>query len=242
MRKTSSTRMKSFSSRVERFGNSIHAIFTIETFGTCFIASSGLDSQINSILEVRPMPIALLRPFESDLRAAFSLTDQKKFGKKLTSYSAALHVLKPTFSIALTDVLNDLLKRFDVRQDEYWQKSQRSAGESNWTWRQVTNIDPENNSAEVKLERRIVQTLGNTWANMIPVASGTYAPTGLGRVSIDLAERPEGGEAITFIELKIGSDNPFHAALEIAAYALMWIQGNFSITQICGVRARSVVL
>ena len=39
---------------------------------------------------------------------------------------------------------------------------------------------------------------------------------------VDLAKVE--GSAVEFLELKIGSDNPFYAAMELAAYALMWVQ------------------
>jgi len=168
------------------------------------------------------MPIALLKEYDVELRTAFRLQGVK-CGKHFASKTAALHLLRDPVKIDIKLVLNDLLAKFDARQRRYWNThGVRPAGLSNWTLRQVEEISEDNTSPEVILERRIVRTLGKDWSNMIPVASGTYTEKRLGRASIDLAK--VGGSTVEFLELKIGSDNPFYAAMEIAAYALMWIQ------------------
>jgi hypothetical protein len=168
------------------------------------------------------MPIALLKEYDAELRTAFRLQGVK-CGKHFASKTAALHLLRDPFTINIELVLNDLLTKFDTRQQCYWDThGVQPAGRSNWTLRRVEEISEDNTSPEVILERRIVRILGNDWSNMIPVASGTYSRMGLGRASIDLAKVD--GDTVEFIELKIGSDNPFHAAMELAAYALMWIQ------------------
>lgn len=168
------------------------------------------------------MPIALLKEYDAELRTAFRLHGVE-CGKHFASKTAALHLLRDPFTIDMELVLNDLLEKFDARQRRYWDThGVQPAGPSNWTLRRVEEIGEDNTSPEVILERHIVRTLGKDWSNMIPVASGTYSRKGLGRASIDLAKVD--GDAVEFIELKVGSDNPFHAAMELAAYALMWIQ------------------
>lgn len=97
----------------------------------------------------------------------------------------------------------------------------------NWRW-----FDPKcehaahNSSPEVTLERAIVSAARSQgrkdWSNQIPVASGMIAGGGDGRRAIDLVHR-RGPSAFDFVELKVGSDNPLYAAVEILRYGFVWL-------------------
>ena len=95
----------------------------------------------------------------------------------------------------------------------------------NWRFESRTNIDARNDDPEIKLERAIVNTqtqLPANWANQIPTSSGLVGPRADKHRNIDLIHRREDG-AYEFIELKVDSDTPLYAAMEILQYAVLYI-------------------
>lgn len=101
----------------------------------------------------------------------------------------------------------------------------RQPSTENWRWhRPKLDISPTNNSPEVAFERAAVKAAvanGRTdWANQVPIASGIVA--GDNRRAIDLVYQ-RGQDAFDLLELKIGSDNPLYAAIEILRYGLVWL-------------------
>jgi hypothetical protein len=103
----------------------------------------------------------------------------------------------------------------------------KERSQENWRWlRLQPQIASANRSAEVVLERAIAAAClraGRTdWGNQIPVASGLIVGASDGRRAIDLVHRC-GNLHFEFIELKIASDAPLFAAVEIAGYACIWL-------------------
>ena len=97
----------------------------------------------------------------------------------------------------------------------------------NWRWQTLnTKISIRNLSPEIVFERAIAgacERLGRTdWANQVPVASGLIADARDGRRAIDLVRR-RGERHFELIELKIASDTPLYAAIEIIAYGCLWL-------------------
>ncbi|MGI4815593.1 MAG: hypothetical protein ACRYGG_19960 [Janthinobacterium lividum] len=96
----------------------------------------------------------------------------------------------------------------------------------NWRWTLQPQIGAANRSPEVVLERAIaaecVSAGRDDWANQIPVASGLVDGARDGRRAIDLAHR-SGERAYELIELKIASDTPLYAAVELLGYASLWL-------------------
>jgi hypothetical protein len=128
----------------------------------------------------------------------------------------------------LLPLLEQLLLAFDARQanSKYFRdhRSKIGAGAENWTLRELSEVDKKMKwTSEVYFERQVVSCFPGLWFNMIPTASGTYAGN-LGRVSIDLATRVD--SSLHFFELKLteAAGDPFYAAMELTAYALMWLQ------------------
>ena len=97
----------------------------------------------------------------------------------------------------------------------------------NWRWQRLqVQIADHNTSPEVVLERAIAaacKRIGRTdWANQVPVASGLIAGAADGRRAIDLV-RQCGKRHFELIELKIASDTPLYAAVEIIGYGCIWL-------------------
>ncbi|MFC3440120.1 hypothetical protein ACFOKF_02730 [Sphingobium rhizovicinum] len=103
----------------------------------------------------------------------------------------------------------------------------KSPSRENWRW-----LEPKcdhaahNSSPEVTLERAIVSAARSRgrsdWSNQVPIASGMIAGGGDRRRAIDLVHR-RGPNAFEFVELKVGSDNPLYAAVEILKYGFVWL-------------------
>ena len=97
----------------------------------------------------------------------------------------------------------------------------------NWRWQTLQpRISAHNPSPEVRVERAIAaacQRLGRRdWANQVPTASGLLGSTRDRRRAIDLVRR-RGPRHFELIELKIASDTPLYAAVEIIAHACLWL-------------------
>lgn len=103
----------------------------------------------------------------------------------------------------------------------------RDLSQENWRWqRPQSKIAPHNKSPEVILERAIAaaceQTGRTEWANQVPVASGLIAGAADRRRAIDLVHQC-GERHFELIELKIASDTPLYAAVEIISYGCIWL-------------------
>lgn len=103
----------------------------------------------------------------------------------------------------------------------------RLPSRENWRWFDPKGqIAAHNLSAEVTLERAVVAAAlsqgREDWSNQVPVASGLIAGGGDRRRAIDLVRR-RGPAAFDFVELKVASDNPLYAAVEILKYGFVWL-------------------
>ena len=92
----------------------------------------------------------------------------------------------------------------------------------NWRWKRHLDLAPENTSPELRLERAIVATCGESWSNQMPVASGLVGPASNRRAAVDLVHRKD-PTTYSLIELKVDSDNPLFAAIEILIYGLLFV-------------------
>lgn len=139
-------------------------------------------------------------------------------------HRSALQRLRPFDGTKLVGAIYDQVRRNYDRGGATHNKD-RSA--ENWRWHSLQpQIAAHNRSPEVVVERAIAaacQRLSRTdWANQVPVASGLIAGAGDGRRAIDLIRR-RGPSHFELIELKIASDTPLYAAIEIVGYACLWL-------------------
>jgi hypothetical protein len=97
----------------------------------------------------------------------------------------------------------------------------RSKPQKNWAW-MAPRATPTTRPEE-KLERELVGARGDLsdWCNQVPVASGLVSQR-LTRCAIDLVHR-RGPRAFDFVELKVGSDSPTYAAVEVLQYGCLWL-------------------
>ena len=115
-------------------------------------------------------------------------------------------------------------------------KERKSFGNSKENWREgyeaiQANLDSDNKSEEVILERRIARSLkvkydgkDSPWWNQMPIASGIVSSSSDRRRAIDLVHRyGEAQNQYDFIELKIDSDTPLFALTEILRYGLVYL-------------------
>jgi hypothetical protein len=102
----------------------------------------------------------------------------------------------------------------------------RTPSSANWMIRSGTasgiQPDPKNTSAEVTLERAIAQRWPEIWTYQMPIASGLFGPKSDKRRAIDLV-CSHGNNCFDFVELKIRSNTPLHAAMEILCYGLVYL-------------------
>jgi len=96
------------------------------------------------------------------------------------------------------------------------------ASPENWRFEKKLGDSPHNKSPEVTLERAIVRALGDDWCNQVPAASGLWNAVADKRRAIDLVRRI-GPQHFELIELKVASDTPLRAAVEIVQYGLLYI-------------------
>ena len=119
----------------------------------------------------------------------------------------------PASSIEFFEQCFESLKENHLNQSTGYQQTQ-----SNWHLRQ--EIDHKS-TKEVALERAFL-TLGENWFNQLSTSSGLIDPHADKKRAIDLVHECSPG-SFDFIELKIGSDYPLSAAVEILLYWLIYL-------------------
>lgn len=92
----------------------------------------------------------------------------------------------------------------------------------NWRWKRHPDLSPANKGPELRLERSIINACGDNWSNQMPTASGLVGPAANKRAAVDLVYR-EDPSSYSLIELKVESDNPLFAAIEILMYGLIFV-------------------
>jgi hypothetical protein len=69
---------------------------------------------------------------------------------------------------------------------------------------------------------RAIAAAGGGWSNQVPICSGVAGPSADRRRAIDLVHQVDEGH-FAFLELKIASDTPLYAAIEIIGYGCVWL-------------------
>jgi hypothetical protein len=109
--------------------------------------------------------------------------------------------------------------------------SYSNPSKENWRWKRHLELSPQNTSPELILERSIVNACGDSWSNQMPTASGLVDPAAGRRAAVDLVYR-ENPTTYSLIELKVDSDNPLFAAIEILMYGLVFLWSKNNLEQL----------
>ncbi len=126
-------------------------------------------------------------------------------------------------------LINEILSTFE----ENWQKRVNSKpSKENWILRQRTNLSSKHTGAEVPLERvvanlfRLTRDLNKqssaAWGNQVPVASGVIDSKADTHMNIDLVNQ-RAAVAFDLMELKVRSDTPLYAGIEILIYGAAFL-------------------
>lgn len=139
-------------------------------------------------------------------------------------HKSALTNLAPFDGVTVVREVFDLISR---NYETAGSTENKDRSKQNWRWQSLQpQISMQNRSPEVVIERAIASAcleLGRTdWANQIPVASGLVRGASDGRRAIDLVRR-HSAQHFELIELKVASDTPLYAAVEILTYCCLWL-------------------
>ncbi|WHZ23347.1 MAG: hypothetical protein OJF47_002459 [Nitrospira sp.] len=156
-------------------------------------------------------------------------------GKTLPHYRHKESCIKlskpPSPEIDMLKVMEDVYKRIKTNWENAARPQEpRSNPGSQQNWRFSLNpvMAEGNDSLEVQLERGIARVCmsrpseRDRWANQVPTASGLVPPHNDKHRNIDLIHKRREGE-YEFIELKVESNTPLYAAIEILLYGLLYV-------------------
>jgi hypothetical protein len=170
------------------------------------------------------MPESILKGVEPIIDEALGL---KNCGiGKQPHYKHKTSCLKLSEFPPLTFDAESLIKKiYDLVKSNWKEGVNYRPSTENWRFDPRMHIDESNADPEIKLERAIVspQTQPDThWANQVPTSSGLVGSQADKHRNIDLIHRCGDG-AYEFIELKVNSDTPLYAAMEILQNAVLYV-------------------
>ena len=117
----------------------------------------------------------------------------------------------------------ELVERTFRRIEANWDNSPRSGKPpSKENWRHKPSTEKVGQRLEVRLERAIVELEGMPWANQVPTSSGLMGAHLDKTRNIDLVYDCGNGR-YKFVELKVNSNTPLFAAMEILGYGLIYL-------------------
>lgn len=123
-------------------------------------------------------------------------------------------------------LVSNVFGRLSINWSKVTAQLGRKPSAENFRWfKPQAQIGQANRSAEVTLERAFISgclAAGRTdWSNQVPLISGVAGSSAYKRWAIDLVhQRPDGFE---FLELKIDSDTPLSATMQVIQYGMLWL-------------------
>jgi len=119
-------------------------------------------------------------------------------------------------------LFNELFERIRTNWTRYREPDRWPTPDKNWILRVAPKFTQEpNKHFEKQLQKQIAICLENDdWGNDVPTASG-LVNSGSRQMNIDLAHRTARG--FELVELKISSDTPYEAALQVLRYGAIYM-------------------
>jgi len=187
------------------------------------VAKTAASSTNVDVLEGREgrclnAPLSLLNGVEAAARAVLGIASTRHRSSLLTVGG------RSTFPSGVVDAVYGAIA---TNWERYRAACAPTRSTANWRWRvPQLAIAAHNASPEVRLERTLMNACerqGRTdWSNQVPVASGIGGASRQRRRAIDLVHQ-KGPGYFELIELKIASDTPLYAAIEIIGYTIIWL-------------------
>jgi len=110
------------------------------------------------------------------------------------------------------------------------QLSNRRPSKENWRFKKMPKKSEKNKSPEKVLEKKIAEFTSNDWVNQVPTASGLINENKDKKRSIDLVYKHREYE-YELIELKVESNTPLSAAMEVLQYAILYMFSRHHYTE-----------
>lgn len=174
--------------------------------------------------EMTDMPKSILAGVDAIIDSHLFMGDQLKDYRY--KHKRSCNALSKTPPITF-DGLELITAIYNRVEENLFQRPDRKPSSENWKLRpcndqDVIKTNVTNESDEVTLERAIVQRWSNKWTYQMPVASGLFGSASDKRRAVDLVHNKE-SKYFDFVELKIRSDTPLYAAMEILGYGLVYL-------------------
>jgi hypothetical protein len=171
------------------------------------------------------MPV--IRPPTADLFAGIGELINARLG--VSDYGTKTAALRLVAEASGTVDGEDFIQSLFELLRENWLRALPTANASpqNFRWYvPQCHIADRNISPEVTLERALIRAVVDSgrkdWSNQVPVVSGIAGSRAYKRQAIDLVHcLPDG--SFEFVELKIASDTPLYATIEIVLHGLIWL-------------------
>lgn len=170
------------------------------------------------------IPSSILSCVDAEIDSYLFSKEQLQEGRRYEHKSSCIALSDPPSQFNGNDLIAAI---YDRIEKNLMRRPKRSPSPENWKLRSTCNqgtvkTGKNNTSDEVTLERAIVQRWPNKWTYQMPVASGLFGSISDKRRAVDLVHRKGNGQ-FDFVELKIQSDTPLYAAMEILGYGLVYL-------------------
>lgn len=174
------------------------------------------------------VPSSILSCVDAEIDSAFFSNEQLQKGFRYEHKRSCIALSNEPYNqfdgYGLIAAIYDRIEKNLIRRPN------RKPSSENWklgSWSNKGAIsenikNKKNKSDEVTLERAIVEKWPENWTYQVTVASGLFGSISDKRRAVDLVHNKGNGQ-FDFVELKIKSDTPLYAAMEILGYGLVYL-------------------
>lgn len=175
------------------------------------------------------IPSSILSCVDAEIDSAFFSNEQLQKGFRYEHKRSCIALSNALYN--QFDGYGLIAAIYDRIEKNLMRRPNREPSSENWKLCSVNRLSAKsenikknkNTSDEVTLERAIVERWPTEWTYQMPVASGLFGSTSDKRRSVDLVYiKEKDNRNFDFVELKIESDSPLYAAMEILGYGLVY--------------------